>query len=100
MNGDRVRAVQERRRAHAAGPHDQRRTRAAELADALALQDQPGDDWEAELRARAADTGPDEDDHGAGRLADVIRELRHRLPDHCVAILEDVLDEHGVEVGE
>lgn len=36
MTGARVRAVQERRRSGAAGPHDAARPRARELADALA----------------------------------------------------------------
>lgn len=43
---DRVRAVQDRRRSNAAGPHGRRPTRAEELADAIEDQDDQEDDTE------------------------------------------------------
>lgn len=48
MAGPRVRAVQERRRSNAAGPHRGRPTRAEELAAALALELEDDDRTETE----------------------------------------------------
>ena len=46
MGGERIRAVQERRRSNAAGPHGRRATRADELGEALALEDLAPDEDE------------------------------------------------------
>lgn len=64
MPRNRIRAVQERRRSNAAGPHTAERTRADELAAALVdWNDEPNSDFQDPASSTTQNEGPEHQHH-------------------------------------